>query len=164
MPFIIGHKVMMWKTTSNSPCHYPSLLPLLLSCLSGFSWTGIRFYLCDFTEQQAVCYLKSPPTFHLASTPAALLFHRLPNQNSYESHSASSPYTNNYSCQISFVLDYKHWQMFHPASHPREVCRCSSVPVESYATFQVEGRYFMKWVLSPGRSTSLLQRICYNLT
>lgn len=62
------------------------------------------------------------------------------------------------------VSYYKHWQMFHPASHPREACLCSSVPVESYATFQVEGRYFMKWTLSPGRSTSLLQRICYNLT
>lgn len=85
-----------------------------------FLFTFIFFYLFVWFHLATALFPFEVLTYILSWIDfAKLLFHLLPNLNLYESPRISSPSTQYYSCQITFILDYKRWQILNPAHPPR---------------------------------------------
>lgn len=155
MPFVIGHKVNLWKTRPVTP-----------TVVTPFNRTGSPFYLYDFRRQQAgsplevSTYLSS----QIDSNSAFVLPPAKPESlwltQGFLLLQASHQVYTYYSRQITFILDYKHWQILNPVPPTQEAAMsiCSGVPTEYCAPLQVEGRCSTKQALwSPGRPTSQIR-------
>lgn len=155
MPFVIGHKVNLWKSQTCHPhcCHtfQQNRLPILFvrfQTTTGWFPLEVSTYLSSPIDSNSAFVLPPAKPESLWLTQSFLLL-----QASHQVYTYCS-------CQITFILDYKHWQILNPVPPTQEAAMsiCSGVPTEYCAPLQVEGRCSTKQALwSLGRPTSQIR-------